>query len=733
MKKKKKAFALSGAMTIGTMVIAAPLSSIASESDNLGTILGDLIPGVYDVLADPNFEVKSSVDGSKLTLDWDDKGTSEGYVVSKLLKVDTEYILQKEVTVTTNHYEETVDADAEYKYRIVPIINGSYDLQSIGEEYVTISTKTTDKLTEVQLQQIDQLAKEYAKTVAKHPKVEVALAEFTTDISNDKKLFNDIQIFVKNELSPLSVKDQNELNLKVLTFMKQNVNFKRHLAVFQRKIDKLDGEFNDIINVELKTQLIAIAGETLLNDASKEFNSRFEKYLQDELNEKINKSIDIDTLVSKIVDANKKLTDEQLQKIDQLAKEYAKTIAKHPKVEVALAEFTTDISNDKKLFNDIQIFVKNELSPLSVKDQNELNLKVLTFMKQNVNFKRHLTVFQRKIDKLDGEFNDIINVELKKQLIAIAGETLLNDASKEFNSRFEKYLQDELNEKINKSIDIDALVSKIVDANKKLTDEQLQKIDQLAKEYAKTIANHPKVADALAIFAKDVANDEKLIKDLKAFVKKELTPSSDKDPNEVKQKILIFMKQNVHFKGHLAAFEQKVDKLDAEFDEIIKVELKKQLVEIAGEDLLANAEKEFSTRFDKHLQNELIEKIDNNFDLDVLLDNDSEDKSDEDETPVDEDQTPVDDDKTPSDDDKTPVDEDQTPSDDDKTPVDEDQTPGDDTYSDTLPTLDNAAPNTPKTGDGSIQKVASPLFVTLIAMMLAFVLTPTRLKGRKQM
>lgn len=137
--KKKKLFTV-GTLALGTMAVTAPLSSIANDEvvKGEGPLFGDEIPTVYDVPNNPDFVVNQAVDGSTLTLTWDEVENAERYFVAKLYQIDSEYVLDGEPRyVTVGEFVDTIDPSQNYVYRIAPEVDGELQLDYVA--VVTVS------------------------------------------------------------------------------------------------------------------------------------------------------------------------------------------------------------------------------------------------------------------------------------------------------------------------------------------------------------------------------------------------------------------------------------------------------------------------------------------------------------------------------------------------------------------------------------------------------------------
>lgn len=154
MTKKKKLFTL-GTLTVGTMVVASPLSSIANETpvneegDNEEPLFGHHDPTVYDVPNNPDFVVNQSVEGSNVTFTWDEVENADRYFVAKLYQVDGEYVPDGDPQyVTEGTFEDTIDLSKNYLFRIAPEVDGELQLDYVA--VVTVSASEEEPVDEEQ-------------------------------------------------------------------------------------------------------------------------------------------------------------------------------------------------------------------------------------------------------------------------------------------------------------------------------------------------------------------------------------------------------------------------------------------------------------------------------------------------------------------------------------------------------------------------------------------------------
>ncbi|WP_121616776.1 hypothetical protein [Virgibacillus halodenitrificans] len=218
MKKKKKLFAI-GTLAIGMIAITAPLNSIASEVVEVdGPLFGEEEPTVYDVPNNPDFVVNKTVNGSNLTLTWEEVDNAERYFLAKFYKVDSEYVLEKEPQyVTKEEFIDTIVPSQDYIYRIAPEVEGVLDLDYVavvtvssnegpneetGNEQKPNDEENPDKNEEIPSEEVE----ERPKNEAEIPKDEGDSETDDSDIKEGKQNLEAKDVNLKNDTN----KDNNK-------------------------------------------------------------------------------------------------------------------------------------------------------------------------------------------------------------------------------------------------------------------------------------------------------------------------------------------------------------------------------------------------------------------------------------------------------------------------------------------------------------------------------------------
>jgi hypothetical protein len=282
--KKKKLLTL-GTLAVGTMVVTTPINSIANDAagvtpdnnDNDEPIFeGE--PTVYDVPANPNFVVNKTVEGSNVTLTWDEYENADRYFVAKLYKVDSEYVPDGDPQyVTEAKFVDNIDPTQDYLYRIAPEVDGELQLDYVAvvnipagnqeevpnqeqpeenqeqpneeqpnnEENQDSSNneRPTDEenqeqpnddqptdedsneeeqpddeeeltLTSEQIEQIDILAKEYVENIVESDLMDNLYDDFFNNLRNDSEFAKDFADFYLNELTPFIKEKTEEIDLE---------------------------------------------------------------------------------------------------------------------------------------------------------------------------------------------------------------------------------------------------------------------------------------------------------------------------------------------------------------------------------------------------------------------------------------------------------------------------------------------------------------------------------------
>ena len=740
---KKKGFALTGSMAMGTMVIAAPLSAIANEANQNG----EDTPNILNVTPNEDFKINDSNDKGYVTLTWDKVADVGEYYIAKLEKVGDEYVLVDEVISDSNDYIDFLEKDGSYKYLVAPFIDEEADLSNVGQviinQGVDVPNDTqipnVSELTEEQIEAIKLLAQDYKSEVTSNAELKKATEDFLNDVLKDKALMADLTRYANEELVPYVDKVANEIiesgdisNLenqiaeleketaqKLKSHLVTVPEFQSHVQAYESELLKLEAKLSASFEDSLILDLEEIAGKPLYDQSRKVFDDEiadglteyFENaFTQDAaLNQLLEKALDNSDVPEEINDATdeakeepkeepeeepvkddnkeepappinieptdkgshttetepkdedkqdkpvvaEKLTAEQLAQIDTMAEKYAKTVVKHPAIESAYVKYVNALTNDEALLKDLEGYINGELNDYVEKqaeiiaESNDFNAigdkfaelevevskKVEAFLVKNQHFIKHTNTLANDINAVQADLDKTIHVEAKKELQALVGDALLADATKQFNSEFEKDLETELTKLTGDKLDLNNLLEKAEALGEKQETTPGKDDDKAtttpSKDNGTKPSTNPSKDSGKTPSTKDNSNSDIAVSidDDEPLIDESKMPSKVVDENVVKDD------------GSTIVVDKPIDG--------------------SVPNKVANPEKASNTVVDENV----VEDDGSTIVVDQPLDTDN--------------------------------------------------------------------PSTPKTGDGSLQKTATPLMVSIVSLLAAFVLLPTRLFKRR--
>lgn len=286
MKKKKNLFTV-GTLALGTMVVATPISSIANDGVvNLGEndieedpLFGEDVPTVYDVPNNPDFVVNKSVNGSKLTLTWDEVENADRYFVSKFYQIDNQYVSEGEPQyVTEGKFEDNIDLSENYIYRIAPEVDGELQLDFVAVVTVSSNVEVPDEETNNEELPNDENDNKEEPT------------EEESDVNEEKPSDED-----ENEEEPKEEEEQSKADEEPLDDNKDDEQPKEEaleLTVAQlEQIDVLAKEYaENIVESDQVEKLYADLFKNLKNDS--EFANDFRDFVYNDLTTHIENKVE---------------------------------------------------------------------------------------------------------------------------------------------------------------------------------------------------------------------------------------------------------------------------------------------------------------------------------------------------------------------------------------------------------------------------------------------------------
>ena len=371
--KTKNVLALSGALSIGTMVVAAPISSIATEVPT--TKNSD--ETILDVIPNNEFKINAKVGGESTTLSWNTIPDVVEYMVVKMLKVDTEYVVVEETIVDTNSFEDTISEKGDYKYRVAPMIDGEIILTHVGEVFVdkdgnvthpdgTKDPEVSTDLTKEQLQKIKELAHQFANDAATQNQVDKIVERFVLSVTSNPTIKKELATFYNEKIKDL---DKNTVNTQILEYVFSSKEGQKLVNDgLKVPLEALIADYNiKVHDKDSKDALLALLGPDLISKAQNEYTAFYSAALKEEFDKEVKKLIDKHSLANKLLeiakvaaDENKvvatDLTKEQLQKIKELAHQFANDAATQSKVEKIVERFVLSVTSNPTIKKEVGLF-----------------------------------------------------------------------------------------------------------------------------------------------------------------------------------------------------------------------------------------------------------------------------------------------------------------------------------------------------------------------------------------